>query len=394
MQSHYPQAAAASTSLPPPGTATVPDLSALSAHTSQMGLPRPTFHGNLPLYQPSGSLAPWGSSPTPQTSNVSGLAMPMYWQGYYGSPGFQAQQQSLLRPPPGLSMPPSMHQAMQYPAMSVSLPSGSSNLPVPPLLESPSPLLPTFSLGTLNSLSSMPPVHSSSQVSDSSTTLITNKASTQTLSTATQSTSLPFVSPLTPGFDKTAASSLASDKPISPSSVMPFATISESATAVAGTSSSSLNEGATPSLVTPDQLLQPVRPTGSSSQPSQTAQRDVRVVQVSSLELPLSTVVPDAQEPILPLPSYSDNKVFLAIFDTHCMTSSLINTCLEKNYDMHSNMCFFVVDFPPSLLATWSSYTSSYKSRRTGKRKRRGMCCFSYLFSCLLWSYICSHLII
>lgn len=35
-----------------------------------------------------------------------------------------------------------------------------------------------------------------------------------------------------------------------------------------------------------------------------------------------------------------------------------INTWLEK-YDMNFNMCFFFVTFPPSLLATWSSYTLS-----------------------------------
>jgi protein LSM14 len=308
MQSHYPQAATASTNVRP-GPGSIPDL---GAHTSQMGLPGPILQASLPLYQPSGSLGSWGSSPPPPTTNVNGLAMPMYWQGYYGAPGFPAQQQSLLRPPPGLSMPPSMQQTLQYPATSASLPSGSSNLPTSPLLDSASPLLPPFSLGTLNPQSSLLPAQSSAIVPDSSTTLITNKASAQSRSTATLSTSLPFVSPLTTGLDKAAISSLVSDKPKVPSPVMPFTSMSESVTPIAGTPSSILNEGATPSLVTPGQLLQPGP--GSSSQPSQTAQRDVQVVQVSSSELSPSIAATEAQEPILPLPSPFDHKVFVSQF--------------------------------------------------------------------------------
>jgi protein LSM14 len=88
--------------------------------------------------------------------------------------------------------------------------------------------------------------------------------------------------------------------------------MSESVTPVAGMPSSILNEGATPSLVTPGQLLQsgPV----SSSQPPQMAQRDVQVVQVSSSELSPSIVATEAREPILPLPLPSDHKVFVSQF--------------------------------------------------------------------------------
>ncbi|KAE8022126.1 hypothetical protein FH972_007956 [Carpinus fangiana] len=304
IQSHYPQAATASTNVRPSGTGSIPDL---GAHSSQVGLSGPTLQASLPLYQPSGSLGSWGSSLPPPTTNVNGLAMPMYWQGYYGAPGFPAQQQSLLRPPPGLSMPPSMQQTLQYPATSASLPSGSSHLPASPLLDSASSLLPPFTLGTLNPQSSLLPAQSSTIVPDSLTTLITSKAPAQSLSTATLSTSLPFVSPLTSGLDKAAISSSISEKPKVPSPVMPFTSMSESVTPVAGTPSSILNEGATPSLVTPGQLLQsgPV----SSSQPLQTAQRDVQVVQVSSSELSLSIAATEAREPILPLPLPSDHKL-------------------------------------------------------------------------------------
>ncbi|KAG6659763.1 hypothetical protein CIPAW_03G058800 [Carya illinoinensis] len=189
IQSHYPQAPTASMSLPSSGPSTVPDP---SAHTAQMSLLAPAFQGSLPLYQPSVNLRSWGSSPPPPTTNVSGLVVPMYWQGYYGCLGFQAQQQSLLRPPPGLSMPPSLQQTMQYPAMTASLPSGSSHLPASPLLESPSPLLPPFSLGTRNLQSSILPAQSSGIISNSSTTLITNNASARSLSTVTLSNSLPL----------------------------------------------------------------------------------------------------------------------------------------------------------------------------------------------------------
>ncbi|KAK7838556.1 protein decapping 5 [Quercus suber] len=275
IQSHYPQAATASTSLPPPGAGSIPDL---NAHTSQMGLPRPTFQGSLPLYQPSGtlyqpsgSLGSWGSSPPPPTTNVTGLAMPMYWQGYYGSPnGFQAQQQSLLRPPPGLSMAPSMQQTMQYPVMSASLPSGSSNLSASSLSESTSPLLPPLSGGILNLQSSILPAPSSAIVSDSSS-LITNKAPTQSLSTATLSTSLPLVSPLTTVLDKTAILSSVPDKPKTvPSPVMPFISVFFISAFT-------------------------------------NAQRDVEVVQVLSPELSQSTA--EVQEPILPLPLPSEQKL-------------------------------------------------------------------------------------
>lgn len=305
IQSHYSQAVTASPSIPASASGSTPDV---SSNTSQMGLLRPTFQGSLPLYQPSGSLGSWGSLPPPPATNVNGLAMPMYWQGYYGAPGFQAQQQSLLRPPPGLSVPHSMHQIPQYPATGTSLPAGSSNLPASPMLDSASSLLPPFNLGTLNTQSSILTAQSSAIVSDSSTTSITNKASAQSLSTATLSTGLQFVSPLATGLDNATNSSVVSDKPKVPSPVMPTTSTSESLISVAGTSSSMLNEVATPSLITPGQLLQP-GPV-SSTQPLQITQKDVQVVLVSSSESSSSSIaVREAQEPILPLPSPSDQKL-------------------------------------------------------------------------------------
>ncbi|KAL9427590.1 hypothetical protein AB3S75_029723 [Citrus x aurantiifolia] len=306
IQSHYSQAAIASTSLPS-GTGSLPDP---TSQTSQLGLSRPPFQGNPPLYQPGGSLGAWGSSPMP-TTNGAGLAMPMYWQGFYGSPnGLQGQQQPLLQPPPGLSMLPSMQQSMQYPAMNPSLPTGVSNLPASQLAEHRPPLMPPISTGTLNLLSPMLPAQSSAMISDSSTNLIPDKASTQTLPTAAPSTSLPLVPPLNSGIDKTAVAPVSEPKSV-PGPIMPFqSTMSESVSTV-GMSSSILSDGIMPSLVTPGQLLQPGLPAVSSSQSSQAAQKDVEVVQLSSSESAAAAApASDVQEPILPLPSTTERKPY------------------------------------------------------------------------------------
>jgi len=150
MQSHYSRPPPPSTIFPSAASGTTPDL---SSHTAHLGLPRLPFPGNMPLFQPAGSLGSWGSSPAPPTANGSGLAvpgpMPIYWPGYYAPTGTlppHLQQPPLMRPPPGLSIPQSMQQPLQYSGVS-TLPSGSQNLQ-----EFPSPLLPTFS-STLGSTS-------------------------------------------------------------------------------------------------------------------------------------------------------------------------------------------------------------------------------------------------
>nr|GMD24159.1 protein decapping 5-like [Ipomoea batatas] len=85
--------------------------------------------------------------------------MPMYWQGFYGTPNGlpQLPQQSLLRPPPGLSMPPSMPQ-MQYSPFNSSMPTGGLSLPGSNLPEYPPSLIPNTASLTSSSLpaSSLP----------------------------------------------------------------------------------------------------------------------------------------------------------------------------------------------------------------------------------------------
>ncbi|XP_010262548.1 PREDICTED: protein decapping 5-like [Nelumbo nucifera] len=330
IQSHYPYPASISTSMPSAGSGSVTDL---SSHTTQVGLPRSTFQGGLPLYQPGGSLASWGSSPAPPSANGSGLAMPMYWQGFYGpSSGLpHMQQQPLLRPPPGLSMLPSLQQPMPYPGLNIPLPTGASNLP-----ELPPPLLPPVGSGSVNLNSttlpsSLPPAQSAAIASEAASSLTSNKAPSPALPTLNLNASLPLVSPLTTSsLDINAIVPPNSNKPkAAPGPTLPYQTISQSVSSVVGISSSSHSETSTPSLVTPGQLLHPGPTAISSSQSSQVTQKDVEVVQVSLSEPPpttlaaasapvpasASTPVPapvqapaEIQEPILPLPSPSDQK--------------------------------------------------------------------------------------
>ncbi|KAL9381185.1 hypothetical protein Peur_026842 [Populus x canadensis] len=302
IQSQYPQATTASMNLPSSANGPLTDP---SSHASSNGLPRATFQGSLPQYQPGASLEPWGSSHLPPTTNTSGLAMPMYWQGYCGpSNGVQAPQQALLRPPPNLSMPPSMLQYVQYPAMNASNTSASA------LSENPPPLLPPLNLQT-----STLPSRSSAMVSDSAN-LIPDRVSTQNLPSK-----LPLASPLTTAVDKIAIAPSGSDIPKTvPDPIMPFKSISEPPTSIMRASSSVMNEGKTPSLVTPGQLLQPAPPIMPSLQSSHIAQKDVEVVQVSSPELsapPPTTAVTEVQESILPLPSQPEHKVYGAPMYTY-----------------------------------------------------------------------------
>lgn len=292
----------------PSGTGSVPD-----SHGSQPGLTPPPFQANPPLYHPSGNLSAWGSSLHPATS--SGLAMPMYWQGFYGSAnGLQPQQHSLLQPPPGLSMLPPMQPSVQYPPMNASIPSGASSLPSSQFSEHQAPLMPAPGIGASYLPSPMFPTQSSATVPDSSANLVPDKASTQTFSTAPPSNSSSIVPPLSTGLDNVAIASTVSEQKIIPAPMMPFKSMSESTTSNVEPSSSILKDGIMPSLVTPGQLVRPGLPPLTSAQTPQVAQKDVEVVQLSSTEPALPAepaAVTEEQEPILPLPSEPDRKVLL-----------------------------------------------------------------------------------
>ena len=321
MQSHYPRPVSTSTSLPPVVSGSLADL---SSHNAQLGL-----HGGVPLYQPN--IGSWGATPPPPSANGGGLAVPMYWQGYYGPPNGlpHLHQQSLLRPPPGLSIPSSMQQPMQYPNFNTSLPTGPSNLPELPSLLPPgsssSLNLSSSSLAPLTLTSTLPPVPSATLASETLGNSVPNKAPPNIgLPPVTLSSSLTSLAPLaTSSPDISAIVPPISNKPSAISGpALSYQTLSQPPSSIVGTSNSIRTETPAPSLVTPGQLLQSVPTAVSLSQTSQTAHKDVEVVQVSSLSSSSEPTVPvsaEAQPPILPLPSRVAHKV-IVLHISVCLT--------------------------------------------------------------------------
>lgn len=315
-QSQFPRPATTSTSFPSAASGSLTDL---SSHTTQLGLPGSNFPGPLPLYQPDGNIGPWGPSPPAPSANNGGLAMPMYWQGYYGAPNGlpNLHQQSLLRPPPGLSLPSPMQQPMQYPNFNPSLPSGTSTMPElqPSLLpvSSSSPSVTSTSLPPLNLPSTLPPAPSASLASETLPASVLNKAPTVLLPASTFAANLPSLAPITTSSaDINAMVPPISNKSNAISSSLPYQAASQFAPAVVGLSNTTLTETHVP-LVTPGQLLQS-GPSSVSSQPVQAPHKDVEVVQVSStssqeLSVPVSA---ETKPPILPLPttSHASHRVF------------------------------------------------------------------------------------
>ncbi|XP_008800897.1 protein decapping 5-like [Phoenix dactylifera] len=327
IQSHYshPATALTTTSLPPVGSGTAPDL---GSHAAQLGLPRPTFQGSLPQYQPGGSLASWGSSPPLPNANGSGIAMPMYWQGYYApSTGLpHLQQPPLLRPPPGLPIPPSMQQQLQYSGMNASLPSGS-----PSLSEIPPPLLPpgssTLSLTSSMFPSTLAPAYTSALAPETLANPMPSKPSITSHPAAPLGTNLPFVPPSTSSLEP--ASTLSQNMPsiISrrpktlPSPIVALQTISQVMPSVIGSSSSSQVESSLP-LVTPSQLLQPGLSIPTSSESLQMSNNDVEIKPPEAKVKPLlpepSALTPaENKAPILPLPKPTKQKPNGAALQTY-----------------------------------------------------------------------------
>ncbi|XP_010551314.1 PREDICTED: protein decapping 5 isoform X1 [Tarenaya hassleriana] len=327
IQSHYPRPMPTSSSLPSAASGSPADINSHSAQV-QHGI---GFQGGLPLYPPGGNLGSWGASPQP----------PMYWQGYYNPPpnGLpQLHQQSLLRPPPGLSMS-TLQQPLQFPNFSTTLP-GSSNLQGPSLPEAPASLL-TLSTSspslapTSLSTSALPPVLSSSLpamlssalplssslpsmlpsapsaslASEISPSLLAEKAPVAAPHTLTQDTSLPLLSLSTTAVTDSFAGLLpiSSKSSVVPGSINLSQKTSVSAAPAVGASTSISQDKPKPSLITPGQLLQSGSAAVTLSPPSQTTDRDVEVVQISSssaLEQPVPiTTETQTQPAILPLPA-------------------------------------------------------------------------------------------
>ncbi|KAG5236980.1 protein decapping [Salix suchowensis] len=331
IQSHYPRPVATSSGFPSAVSGPLTDLGSLNGPGGQ---PASNFQGGVPLYQPGGSLGTWGALPPPPNANGSGLAMPMYWQGFYGPPNGlpHLHQQSLLRPPPGLAMPSSMQQPIQYPNFNTSLLTGISNLPFPnlPVSTLPPSNLPISTLpaslpdvqppllpGITSSLnftshsavpstlpSTVPLMPSAFLPSETLPSLMHDKIRSSALPTTNLGASLPVLSPLT-----TSSADLNIAPPISnkPSSIagqtMPYQSTVQSAPSGVLASNSLHTEIPTPiPLLTPGQPLQSGSLIVPSTRPVQTAHKDVEVVKVSPAPEPSVPVTTKAQPPILPLP--------------------------------------------------------------------------------------------
>ncbi|KAL7091083.1 hypothetical protein ACP275_12G083200 [Erythranthe tilingii] len=310
IQSHYPRPATPPTSLPSAPTGSLGDL---GPHPGQMGLPGSTFQSGLPLYQPGGNLNSW--APPPPNANASGLPMPMYWQGFYGTPNAlpQLSQQSLLRPPTGLPMAPSMQQ-MQFSGFNASLPMPASNLPYPNFTDQYSSLVPNTSSSSLtpsfpasNLSFSVPPLQPVSLASETTIDLLSNKAPISAIHTSTPSSSLPPSALYSTSVPDSSGINPVASKPsaVPGPAALSQPNIPQPVTSVAGAPGSVSSEIPTHSLITPGHLLQ-TGPSTAFSPPRllQTTQKDVEVVQVSPKQLSESSlpVVTESQPPILPLP--------------------------------------------------------------------------------------------
>ncbi|KAJ6982263.1 protein decapping 5 [Populus alba x Populus x berolinensis] len=273
IQSHYPRPFTTSTGFP---SAVSGSLTDLGSHNGPGGQPASNFQGGMPLYQPGGSLGTWGASPPPPNANGSGLAMPMYWQVS--------------------TLPP-------------------SNLPISTLTASFTDILPPLLPGIASSLnftshsavpSTVPQMPSASLPSETLPSLMPDKIPSSALPTTNLGTSLPVLSPLTTSSpDLNTIAPPISNKPSSiPGPTMPYQSTAQSAPSGVLASNSLRTEKPTPipSLVTPGQLLQSGSPIVPSTQPVQTAHKDVEVVKVSPAPEPSVPVTTEAQPPILPLP--------------------------------------------------------------------------------------------
>ncbi|CAN1137795.1 Protein decapping 5 [Linum perenne] len=353
IQSHYPLPVSTSSGLTVNGS--LPDIGSQNA---QMGISASNYQSGLPLYQPAGALGTWGPSPPPN-ANGTGLAMPMYWQGYYGPPNGlpQMHQQSMLRPPQGMAMHSPMQQQMQYPNFNGPLPVGASNFPVSnmPTQNMPHSNLPLSNLASASNLrSSMPDISppllpTSTSVDSVSLSSPLPSTLTSVPSSTIPSEALPGLVPARATNSVLPASSLipnlpslttqptsVSENPMSlplsgkpnpvtappipyPSSVQPESSASgpsipyHSTVQLTSSAAASRIDAPTPSLITPGQFLQSGPAVAPSSEPVQTdhkdvkdtiRHKDVKDIQASptSSSEPALPIATGAQPPILPLP--------------------------------------------------------------------------------------------
>lgn len=297
LQSQYSQPSQASNAFGPAASGSLPDLASHGAHS---GVPTSPFRGGTPLYPATRNIGSWGSSPVPPGANGTGLAMPMYWQGYYP----HVQQQPLhFQPAPGMPIPPAVQQHLQQAPVLPSLPTGLS--------------------ATSEFINSLQQTAASTQhYSESSTgaapVLVVSTSSTTAVGTL--SSVMPMSSPSTETLNATLTPVVSSEHDVS--AIVTAAT--SKPRSVTGSTSSlqaisqtvsvstplNLSSTAPPTLVTPGQLLQPG---GSvSSLKSQSSTQEHKVTENSNLQFQsVIPAAPDSQpqrvssQPLLPLPTTS-----------------------------------------------------------------------------------------
>ncbi|KAL0925603.1 hypothetical protein M5K25_003960 [Dendrobium thyrsiflorum] len=317
IQSHYHPPPTASPSLPANlpslGSGTAPEL---ASNTSQI-LQQTTFQGNFPTYQTIGSFGSWCTTPSPAPANVSGLGLPMYWHGYYAPSGGlpHLQQPPLIRPAPGLTMPP-MQQALQFQGMNVPLSSGTPNFTeFPPLFPSVSSNL---SLGPTSLTSTVAPSQATSLTPEMAPSLVSNKIPINYLHTPIQSGNTSLASSLTPSMETSAplAQNILTAVSSKIGSAISMANLTEIGPKppTVGSSCSNLAETSA-TFVTPDHLMQL---TSSMLPSSESKEKSTNITEIKppkdTTKLPISErSVPEleaktkvaavAKEPLLPLPT-------------------------------------------------------------------------------------------
>lgn len=303
LQSQYSQPSQASNAFGPAASGSLPDLGSHGAHS---GVPASPFRGAPPLYQATRNLGSWGSQPVPPGANGTGLAMPMYWQGYYGpATGLpHVQQQPLhFQPPPGMPIPPTVQQHLQQSGVLSSLPTGLST--TSEFINS----LQQTAASTLRYSESSTGAAPVPVVSTSSTTAAGILSSVMPMSVPSTETLNTTLTPIVSSdHDVSAIVTATTNKPRSVTgSTSSLQAISQT---VSVSTPLSLSTSAPPTLVTPGQLLQPG---GSvSSLKSQSSTQEHKVPENSSLlSQPVIPAAPDSQpqrvstQPLLPLPTTS-----------------------------------------------------------------------------------------
>lgn len=325
IQSHYPRPSASSvlpSSLPPLGTAATPEL---TSHAGQVGLQRPTFQGSFPPYPSGGNFGPWGPALPPPAANGSGLAAPpMFWQGYYGPStnlgGLpHLPQPPLMRPLPGLAMPP-MQQTMQFQGMNVNAPMSSG----PPSYPEFSSLLPTVGSSLTLTSASLPstlaPIHSMPLFSEMSQSSVSVKGPLSSLPSVIPSGNFPSMPPLTTGIENIThlpqnIPPVINSKPRT-GPITPSVHQTEIHSNPSGLSSSSSKQAETSvKLVTPGQLVQPNQsglPSTHSLEKPTLKDVEVKLPEDNSKPLLPEPSVTEreakAKAPILPLPTAAHHK--------------------------------------------------------------------------------------